>query len=286
MEDIEKQLISLKGELETLISKFSGKAAVDIRTKENESIVSYNENMVFPTASTIKIFVLGAVLEQVQAGVLSLDDEITMEASQQIGGSGILKEFKIGSLYSIKDTATAMIVLSDNTATNMLIDLVGGVGKVNEHIRKHGLNETKLLNRIEFEAIGDDVHNLAVATANEFSRYLSLVLSKQVFNSELTEVMIDIMSRQQYLDQFPRYIPYNPYAKEVSVKQDIQIANKTGFFTGVRCDVGYLFLPSGTYIYSVLTKDCTDESFLAENEGTVFVGNIGKVTYEYIKNNL
>lgn len=266
---------NLKAAIDPIIEKYSGRISLDIRDSEGNTLITNDENSIFPTASTIKIFILGALLEMVEAGKCSLSDEIVMKPEDQVGGSGILKEFTSGRKYPVKDVAMAMIILSDNTATNMLVDLVGGVQAVNAHIRKHGLIETKLVNKIDFEAIGDDVHNLAVATAMEFTDYLTLVVNNKVFCKELVDVWIDIMSRQQYLDQFPRYIPYNPYARELNVSQDIVVANKTGFYTGVRCDVGYLFLPQGKFIYSVLAKDSEDKSFSPENEAAITLGRIG-----------
>lgn len=279
---MEKNLTDLKTILEQIIEEFSGVVSLDFRNAQGEKIVAVNENSVFPTASTIKVFILGTALEQVQQGKYSLEDEVVMKPEYQVGGSGVLKEFSAGSKYPIKDVATAMIILSDNTATNMMVDLVGGVDVVNAHIRKHGFIHTELRNKIDFEAIGNDVENLAVATTKEFTDYLLLFLNHKIVDAELVNVYLDILGRQQYLDQFPRYISYNPYAKELNMKQDVNVANKTGFFTGVRCDVGYLFLPEGKYAYSILTKDCADESFDIDNEASIFVGKVGKAIYDFL----
>lgn len=276
------QLADLENIIMPLIEKFSGKVSIDFRNIETGSRFAFHADEIFPTASTIKVFILGALLEEVQNGKFSLSDLITMQPEQQVGGSGVLKEFSAGSQYPIRDVAMCMIILSDNTATNMIIDLLGGVEKVNAHIKKSGLSNTELRNRIDFDAIGNDVHNLAVTTAKEFTDYLSLIAKWDILSVELSNVMFDMMSRQQYLDQFPRYLPYNPYAKELSVKQDIQVANKTGFYMGVRCDVGYLFMTEGKFAFSVLTKDCTDSSFNSDNEGSVFVGKVGKSIYDFI----
>ncbi|WP_099355236.1 serine hydrolase [Fredinandcohnia onubensis] len=277
-----EQFENLRLSIDSLLEDFSGSISLEVRSRQGDKIISYNENEVFPTASTIKVFILGAMLEQVQNDQYSLTDLIEMRAGDQVGGSGVIKEFTPGSKYPIRDVATAMIILSDNTATNMILELVGGIDVVNTHIKKYGYTYTELRNIIDFQAIGEDVENLAVSTSAEFVDYLEKILNNKILKPEIKDVMIDIMARQQYLDLFPRYIPYNPYAKELGVTQDIQIANKTGFFMGVRCDVGYIFIKNKQYVFTVFSKNCADRAFNPENEAAVLIGKLGKEIFSYL----
>ena len=90
------------------------------------------------------------------------------------------------------------------------------------------------------------------------------------------DTIIEIMERQQYLDLLPRYLSYNPFARELKQPVELRIANKTGFFPGVRCDTALLFLPRSRLIVAAFTKDCPDQSFNPENEGAVFLGRVGR----------
>ena len=88
--------------------------------------------------------------------------------------------------------------------------------------------------------------------------------------------------RQQYLDQVPRYLNFNPYAKDLGLTQDIQVGCKTGFFTGMRVDAGVIKLPKATTIaYCVMSNGGRDGSFNAENKGAVAAGLVGRFLLEY-----
>ncbi len=89
------------------------------------------------------------------------------------------------------------------------------------------------------------------------------------------------MERQQYLDLLPRYLPYNPYARELKVPQSLRIANKTGFNIGVRCDAALLFLPDRTLVVVGFTRDSRDLTFSPDNENAIFLGRVGLAIHDY-----
>lgn len=260
-----------------LINGFSGEVSFSIKDVDTGEVLSFEENKIRPTASTIKVFILGHLLSEVGKKRLSLDQKVKMTAAQQSRGTGILKEFTIGTEYVLKDIAMAMMVISDNTATNMCIDILGGVEAVNRYMRSCGLEKTKLVNRVEFETIGNEAANLAVSTTEDFTYYLDKIQKGKAFSREMTELFFDIMSRQQDLSQFARYIPYNPYAKELNMEQDFYLANKTGTFTSVRCDVGYAKNSKCHVIFSVFTDKSKDLRFNIDNENAILIGRMAEI---------
>lgn len=264
-------------EIKPLIDEFTGEISLSIKSVNSGELLSYKENDIRPTASTIKVMILGHLLSQADKNHLSLDQMVKMTETQQERGTGILKEFTLGTEYVLRDVAMAMMVLSDNTATNMCIDLLGGVDAVNKYIKSCGLEKTKLNNRVEFETIGNDASNLAVSTTEEFTYYLNQVQQGKAFSKPMTDVFFDMMSRQQDLSQFARYLPYNPYAKELNMEQDFYLANKTGTFTGVRCDVGYAKNSRENVIFSIFTEKSKDERFNIDNENAIVIGKIAKI---------
>lgn len=263
-----------------LIDDFSGEISFSLKEVKTNEVVSYQEKMIRPTASVIKVLILGHLLSEVDKKHISLDEMIEMTPAQQERGTGILKDFTLGTKYKLKDVAMAMMVISDNTATNMCIDLLGGVDAVNRYIKRSGLDNTTLMNRIEFNTVGDEAAGIAVSTTEDLLFYLNEIQEKNVFSPEMTNLFFDMMSKQQDLTQFGRYIPYNPYAKELKIKQDFYLANKTGTFPGVRCDVGYAKNLKRDLIFSIFTEKSDDLRFNVDNENAILIGNIAKLIME------
>ena len=270
----------LVAHLDELAAGFSGKLALYVKDLGTGETVERAADAIFPTASCIKVFVLLELMRRVHRGDFILEQRVPVLASQQAGGSGVLKDLDVGLELTLRDTATLMIVLSDNTATNLLVDLLG-LEAINTTIAGLGLEKTRMFNKIDFEAIGDDVHRLAVTTAREFGSALEQVARGTFLDGASCEVIIDIMQRQQYLDLLPRNLPYNPYARELKLPQALRIANKTGFYMGVRCDTALLFLPNTTLVATALTKDSRDLTFRVDNEAAVLLGRVGLALYEH-----
>jgi beta-lactamase class A len=273
---------ALEARLDELSVGFSGDFAVYAKNLETAETIERRADETFPTASIIKVFILLELMRRVHLGDFKLDQQVPILAAQQVCGSGVLKELSAGLSMTLRDVATLMIVLSDNTATNVLIDLLG-LEEINGTITGLGLTTTRLFNRIDFERIGGDVNKLAVTTAREFGHALEQVARGSFLDRASCDIVIDIMGRQQYLDLLPRYLPYNPYARDLNVTQELRIANKTGFFMGVRCDSAIIFLPGTTLVVTALTKNGADQSFQTENENAILLGQVGHALFSYFK---
>jgi len=271
---------ALEAQLDALSAGFSGAFALYAKNLGTGETIERRADETFPTASTIKVFVLLELMRRVQQGAFSLDQHVPILAAQQVGGSGVLKDLSAGLSMSLRDVATLMIVLSDNTATNVLIDLLG-LEAINNTIAGMGLRTTRLLNRVDFERIGSDVTKFAVTTAREFGDALEQVANGTFLDQSSCDTVLDIMRRQQYLDLLPRYLSYNPYARDLGLAQDLWIANKTGFFMGVRCETAVIAFGGVKLVVAALTKDGKELGFNAENENAVLLGHAGQALYEY-----
>ena len=108
-----------------------------------------------PTASVFKLPVLVEVFRQAVAGVLDLDERVTLRAEDVVMGSGILRDFGPGLQPSLRDLAMMMIIVSDNGATNLLLDRVGGPQRVNATMRALGLDSILIRRRIAFDELPD-----------------------------------------------------------------------------------------------------------------------------------
>lgn len=273
----------MQGAIGALAAEFSGEmglSAVNVATGER---VDWNAAAIFPTASVIKLAVLVEVFLRAATDGLDLQQRVELRAGEIVGGSGILKVLGPGLNPTVHDVATLMVVLSDNTATNMLIDLVGGIEPVNRTIQAAlGLKSIVLHNRIDFERIGNDVRRLAESSARDMADLVAMLAKGEVVDAASSEAMIAIMRRQQYLDQVPRYLAYSPYAVELAIEQPLEFAGKTGFFPGTRVDAGLLMMPGETTIaFCAMNDRSADTSIAAESEGAVLNGLLGRLLVEY-----
>jgi len=268
--------------LEAIESRCSGELGAAARNLETGEEVRLNAEAVFPTASVIKVPILVEMMRRAQAGELSLDRRVSLRHADRIGGSGVLKAFEPGVEPTLRDVATLMIVLSDNTATNMAIDALGGVDPVNATMDKLGFATIRLHNRIDFDLIGSDVRRLGEAAPAEMCALMHGIATREVFGPDVSQAVEDVLAQQQYLDQVPRYLQFNPYWRELDDDPRVTVACKTGFFTGTRVDAGIVrFRSGGGFAYAVANHLCQDETFLPEAEGAVVNGLVGKALLEH-----
>jgi beta-lactamase class A len=178
-----------------------------------------------------------------------------------------------------------MVIVSDNTATNMLIDRVGGIERVNETMRALDVPSIVLHNRVDFEILRHDARLFGEASPRDLANLLAGMARGEVVDADSSAEMLQIMSRQQYLDQAPRYLDFNPYAVDFPWIGDqvLTVACKTGFMRGgVRVDAGLISLPSDVEIaYCIATNGSRDGSFGPEHEGQVVNGLVGRLLVEY-----
>ncbi|MFN8663456.1 MAG: serine hydrolase [Thermomicrobiales bacterium] len=257
-------------------AEFSGTFGMFAKNLETGDEVGVNADAVMPTASVIKVAVLAELYRQAEAGKVSLEERREVTPDDWWGGSGVLKEFAAGLTPTVNDLARMMIVVSDNVATGMLVRLLGK-DAINASLREWGLSETTLIWEM---TLGDDIRNYAVSTPRELARLMELIATDAIISPAACAAMRDHLSRQQYLDQIPRYLPYNPYAVYVGDDASMQIFNKTGFYTGVRADTAYVTSPTCRFVIATMTEGSTDPSFRMDHEGNLLNGAAAQLVYE------
>ena len=227
-------------QLEEIVAKFDGVmglAAKDLTTGETFTV---NPDMVFPQASSIKIPVLIELYRQAQTGALKLDEKVDVKKSLMVGGSGVLGNFSDGgSSLSLRDLAVLMIVLSDNTATNILIDRVG-MARVNEMLARANLKQTKLQRKmIDTESQRAGRENLS--TPAEMIWLLGLLHQGKLLDAAHTASVMEILSFNKNTS-FRRAIP-----------QNVRVAGKPGGLSGVSCESAIILLQDRPFAISVMT---------------------------------
>lgn len=238
--------------------------------------VAYRATEQFPSASTIKVYVLQALLEMVAAGDADLDDELVVGADDQVSGSGVLTALTPGRRYTLRDLATLMIVVSDNTATNVLIEFVR-LDELNASIQAHGWTGTRSAGKLQTTAVSSGARrSSSVTTAADLADHLARLWRGELLPPALTEEAKAIYRKQQF-SELGRSIGYDSYLASIG-EAPWRIASKSGSITGVRNDVG-VFEPLPTagagaepFVVAIMTKGCVDPRFHAENLGAKVVG--------------
>ncbi len=214
-----------------------GLAAKDLTTGETFTV---NPDVVFPQASSIKIPVLIELYRHAQAGALKLEERVEVRRALMAGGSGVLLRFSDGgSALSLRDLAVLMIVLSDNTATNILIDRVGMPG-VNDTLARHGLKQTRLHRRM-MDTDSQRAGRENLSTPAEMIWLLGLLHQGKLLDAAHTAGVIEILK----------------YPKATSLRRglpaNVELAGKPGGLTGVACESGIVLLAGRPYAIAVMT---------------------------------
>lgn len=271
-------MVDLQTSIDEILTDFRGEVALSARMLDGSQEVEIDPHRILPTASVIKVPILVALYLQAESGLLDLDSRVRLQDEAKRGGSGILKVLDAGLELTIRDIASLMIVLSDNTATNMCLDVIpGGIETVNESMRSLSLHTIELRNRIDFEVVGDDITRLGVSSTSDMRHLLEAIATGTIGSPDMCRALEGVLEQQQYLNQFPRYMRVTPYWRELGQTPEIMVANKTGFFIGTRVDAGIVRFPDGNgFTYCVVNHKGADESFLPDAEGDVTNGQIGR----------
>lgn len=195
---------------------------------------------VFPQASSIKIAVLAELYRQAQDGKLKLTDLYTVQASDLVADSDIMNGLTPGvTRITLRDLATMMVAVSDNSATNVLIDRVG-MENVNALMDSLGLAHTRLRRKMmDLKAAGEGREN--ISTPAEMMTLLDDLYRGKVLNQQMTTDFFKMLSTHK--DSFiPRDLP-----------EGLKIANKPGELEGVRNDSGVVFVENRPYVVCVMT---------------------------------
>ncbi len=245
--------------------------------------VSRRATEAFTAASTIKVYVLQALLEAVAAGDHGLDERVELRAEDQVTGSGVLKALSPGTSYPLLDVASLMIVVSDNTATNLLIDLLG-VERVREVVAARGWIGTYVRGKLQVAApVGDQKPSPSRTTPRDLADYFARLWRGELLPEDLTDVAKRIYARQQFTE-LGRAIDYDQYTAEIG-ESHVVIASKSGSVRGVRNDAGVIALgdPGGErreVVLAVMTEGCPDRRFHPENLGAMVVGETAAAVLE------
>lgn len=232
-------------------------------------------NESFYAASIIKIPIMMAAFEAHHHGSFSLEDHLLLRAEDIVGGAGVLQHMSPGTKLTIYDVLTLMIIQSDNTATNMMIDVVGK-DNIQQTIKDIGLQDSHFHNKLMTVPVKRAGAN--VITAADMTKMLQTIVRGEYTSHYACEHMIDILKKQQHTARLPARLPRNT-SSIIGTHQDWSIAHKTGSVSGVVHDVGVFYVDDQQLLVSILSKDVDD--YFAEHT----IANMGLDLYNYLKGN-
>ncbi len=243
------QVADLRGRLDERLKTIAGSldgvmgyAVVDLVSGDR---LERHAHETFPTASTIKLAILYELFRQVDEGRIQLDAARTLDRRSAVGGSGILNELTTPTL-SIRDYATLMIVLSDNTATNVLIDAVG-MDNVTKRMASLGLKATKLRRKmIDLEAARRGDEN--VSTPGELALLLQFLHRGEGLSKASGAALLAILRK-------PKASPMRS-----AIPEEVVVANKPGDLEAVEVDAGIVYVEGRPYIQVVMTTYLKDNA--------------------------
>jgi beta-lactamase class A len=265
----------------------SGQVGLLARHLDSGEELSWKPDAEFGTASAIKLPIYAEVMRQRKLGRIDLGTEVVTRPADLAGGSGVLSVLRPGLRCTIADLCTLMIVVSDNTATNMLIDLLGGVAAVNEGVASLGYPGLVLDHKVSIQpgarpqpGTGPGPGRpLGTATPAEFGRLLTDLQAGRVVDAASCAEMLSTLRYQQSRSLIPRsYLavadpPYDPDEDGPAV------ASKTGGIGGCRVEVGLLYLPGdgGTVAYCAVADRLADRTMSTLAEGDELLGRLGAI---------
>jgi beta-lactamase class A len=266
----------LQSKLQDMASKHHGKVALYAKNLKTGETVAIDADVPVQTASVIKLPIMVEAMYQVKAGKLKLDQKLRLTKDNQVPGSGVLPFLTPGLDLTLDDTITLMMILSDNTATNMTIDAVG-IPAVNKRIETMGLKNTYLYKKVYKPAEGpmppdQKKFGLGKTTAREMAAVMESVQRCDLDDAALCKRMLEIMRNQQYRNMIPHYIETVDTSETPSA-----IADKIGALDAVRNDVALVFTKSAPLVISIFTYENKDESWIPENEAELLIARMAKL---------
>lgn len=258
---------ALRHKLDSIADAHHGVVGYSVIDVDNNVRISRRGDEKFPTASLIKVAVLVTVYDLVAKGQLSLDDPITVLKIDQVPGSGIVQYLHNGTILTVRDAAWLMITISDNTATNLLLDRII-IRRVWNKMDSLGLHDTRVHSksflRVASIAMDSSVkYGLGVTTPNEMAKLFQLLAQGKAVNPASDSAMLDILEHNENGEKLQRYV------------YGVRAAHKSGETDQVRTECSLYYLRN-RIVACVLTKENVDQRYSPDTEAHLTIGRMGE----------
>lgn len=256
--------------LQRRLAAFKGKVFCFAKNLDTGETFGLAPDVKVRTASTIKVPIMVEVFAQAAEGKLSWDEKLTVVRRHEYEDGGVLFEFTPGTRITVRDAMRLMIVVSDNIATNILLDRIT-TDAVNARMEKLGFAHIRSLRKIagggesafrESNPEENKKYGIGVATAREMVKLLEALERGQVVSPEASREMLAVMKRQQFRDGIGRRL------------RGVEIANKPGALDHLRSDIGIVYTKHGRVAMAITVEDIPVVDYCSEAEGHLLIADI------------
>ena len=268
----------LEVRLRQMVSGFEGTVSLYARNLDTGREVGIEPDRRVRTASTIKLPIACALAAEVAAGRARWDERLMIRAQDKVSGSGGLAEFSDGETISLRDARTLMIVVSDNTATNLILDRIGA-DRVNAYMQSIGLEATRSMRKIRGDGTqlkpaegwsreGEKPENkrfgIGSSTPREMVRLLEWLEQGKVVSPAASKELLAVLERQQYKDGIGRQ------------GGELRIASKSGSLDALRSDVGVVYTKQGRIAIAITVDDMPKIDYSPDNIGNKLISDLSQ----------
>lgn len=280
---------SLESRIKPIADAHKGKVAVAVKNLASGDGYTLNADEVMQTASLVKLAVMIEAYRQADEKKIDLGKTLTLTKDDKVPGAGILTQhFSDGATFALRDAVRLMIVYSDNTATNLVLDQIG-IKSVNETTKALGVPETRINSKVykrstsSVDPARSEKYQLGSTSANETLRLLELIHTGKAASADSCKAMFAHLEKNDDKEMLVRHLP-----------EGTKVAHKTGATNQVRTDAGILFIPDPAHTpkekeakrtipvaVCVLTNENADQRWVLDNQGQTTIAAIGKAVYDY-----
>ncbi|WP_026892899.1 serine hydrolase [Lacrimispora aerotolerans] len=263
--------LTLEKRIEAEIKSYDGVMGIYLDDLRG-TVIQIKADETFETASAIKTWILACLFWEAEKGRACLEDQIEYKKEHWVDGSGVLGTLEPGALLRVKDAATFMMIVSDNVATNMMIDYLG-LDRINQCIRRLGSMDTVLHNPIHF----DQYERLGTSTPRDYASIFVRLVKGELISPEADRQMLEILKKQQYQSMITKDFP--PYFMDSDNTDDvlITVASKSGSMDACRNDGGIVFTPYGPYVIVMFHKEFSDAMYYPAHSATMFGARVSRL---------
>lgn len=261
----EKAWLGLKNDLQNKVAHFKGTVGLVIKDLDTGREIDLNKNTPIPSASLVKIPIMLSCFYAAQDGKIHLNDSVRLRYADRVGGSKVLGNKPVGSVFTVEELFHPMITQSDNSAANVIIDFMG-FDTLNSYFRKMGLRDTNLARKMmDFKERRAGEENYT--TAADMAGLLEELYRKEFLSDEISGKCLELLGQQKINDRIPKKLP----------RDGTSIAHKTGLERHVCHDVGIVFTDNGDFLICVLVKHENRFAMPAKK----LISDIALLTYNY-----
>jgi len=264
----------LDDQVKPLVASFKGKVSIFAKNLDTGETYALNPDERVRTASTIKIAVMIEAFARVAEGKIKWTDEVILAKEKKVSGSGILTELSDGLHLTLRDAVNLMMILSDNTATNLVLEVLT-TDAVNARMESLGFGNIKIMRRIGSggeSAAGKDPENKKYGLGMATSREMVLVMEKldrgEIVSPAASKEMIDLMKREQGRNAIGRSLWYVP------------MASKYGALDRLRSAVAILYTKKGKIAMAISCDEMPETMWSVDNPAYLLMSRLSEILAE------